>query len=123
MKMRKKTILLIDDEPEILKALKTRLEANHFRCVTADDPVTGLAKAARMNPDLILLDLMLPRMSGLGCLRNLKRDSHMKEIPVVVLTALGDAEIAAEAMDLGAVSYLTKSCESQELLDVVKKYA
>jgi two-component system phosphate regulon response regulator PhoB len=121
--MNKKKILVIDDEPEILEQVKKRLEANRFDCLTALDPVTGLARARSDNPDLILLDLMLPGMSGLGVLRELKKDAGLARIPVVILTALGDEEICREAMDLGAAGYLRKTCTPTELLNMVQEYA
>lgn len=119
----KKKILIIDDEPEILKQVKKRLEANHFECVTAENPVIGLKKTVKTRPDLILLDLMLPKMSGFGFLRIVKGNPNIAAIPVVVLTALGDEEIAREAMDLGAVGYLTKACAPEELVVMVREYA
>ena len=121
--MSKKTVLLIDDEPEILKLLKRRLRAHHFQCETADNPVEGLKKAAQSKPNLILLDLMLPKMSGFGFLRLVKGNPNLAGIPVVVLTALGDEEIAREAMDLGAVGYLTKACPTEELISMIQNYA
>ena len=122
MKQSRKKILVIDDEPEILKLLKKRLEANHFQCITADNPVEGLQKAVKTKPHLILLDLMLPKMSGFGFLRIVKSNPHLAGIPVVVLTALGDAEITREATDLGAVGYLTKACAPQELISMIQNF-
>lgn len=116
----KKKILLIDDEREMLKLLKKRLEANHFQCITAENPVIGLKKTVKMKPDLILLDLMLPKMSGFGFLRLVKGNPATATIPVVVLTALEDEEIAREAMELGAVGYLTKACAPQELVATIQ---
>jgi DNA-binding response OmpR family regulator len=123
MRKQRKKVLVIEDEREMLKLLKKRLEANHFQCITAENPVDGLKRAVKMKPDLILLDLMLPRMSGFGFLRLIKGNPNVAGIPVVVLTALGDEEIAREAMELGAVAYLTKACEPQTLIDTVKEYA
>lgn len=120
---RKKTVLVIDDEPELLKLVKRRLEANRIECVTAENPVIGLEKAVKTRPDLILLDLMMPRMSGLGFLRLVKGNPATAGIPVVVLTALSDEEVAREAMDLGAVGYLTKACASQELISMIQIFA
>lgn len=118
-----KTILIIDDEPEILQQVRKRLESHHYRCSTAADPVAGIAVARSEMPNLILLDLMLPGMSGLGVLRELKKDPRLKKIPIVILSAVGDEEIAREAMDLGAAGYLNKSCSPQELLAAVREYA
>lgn len=119
----KKKVLIIDDEPDTLYLLKETLEENHFECLTALTPVEGLEKARSNSPDVIILDLMLPQMTGYGFLRELKHDPKTKQIPVVVLTSLKDNEVARGAMDLGAVSYLTKSCPTQELVSTVEEYA
>ena len=118
----KKSVLVIDDETEILRLLKRRIEASHYRCLTAVNPVEGLQKAVRAKPNLILLDLMLPRMSGFGFLRELKNHPQLKATPVIVLTALGDEEIAREAISLGAIGYLTKACDSEILMNMVHQY-
>ncbi len=118
----KKKVLIIDDEPELLELVKKRLEAEGFWCVTAENPVVGLQKISEESPQLILLDLMLPKMSGLGFLRIVKGNPATASIPVVVLTALGDEEVAREAMDLGAVAYLTKVAAPKELMAMVRNY-
>ena len=117
-----KKVLVIDDEPQLLELLKSRLESFSYQCFTAENPVAGIEVARRTHPDLILLDLMLPKMSGLGCLRELKRNRSLSNIPVLVLTALGDEEIAREVMDLGAAAYITKTCNPQSLMDMVQEY-
>lgn len=122
MNPRKKKVLVIEDEPEMSRLLKKRIETHDFECMTAPDPVIGLKKAVSGKPDLIVLDLMLPKMSGLGCLRLLKGNPELAGIPVIVLTALGDEEIAGEALDLGAVRYLTKACDPQELISAIEAY-
>lgn len=116
-------VLVIDDESDILDTLAPRLEHNHFECVTATTANEGLELALKLKPDLILLDLNLPQMSGFGFLREMKNNEKLKGIPVIVFTALGDEEIAREAMDLGAVGFLVKTCDTRELLSMVKTYA
>lgn len=118
----KKKILIIDDDDEILSLLEERLQANHFECYTATLPSEGLEKAMQVKPDLVLLDLMLPKMSGFGFIREFKHRSELAEIPIVVLTALADEDIAQEAMNLGAVGYLTKACSAKELVTTIKEY-
>lgn len=122
MKKLPKKVLVIDDEPQLRQLLRSRLESSSYECFTAEDPAVGMDIAGRVHPDLILLDLMLPKMSGLGCLRELKRNHSLSHIPVLVLTALGDEEIAREAMDLGAAAYVTKTCNPQSLMDMVQEY-
>lgn len=122
MKRQERTILIIEDDPDMLALIKRRLEASAFRCLAAENPVDGLQKAVREKPDLILLDLMLPKMSGFGFLRIAKGNPSIAGIPIVVLTALNDAEIAREAMDLGAAAYLSKTSASKDLIATVRAY-
>jgi two-component system, OmpR family, alkaline phosphatase synthesis response regulator PhoP len=116
-----KKILIIDDEIDILNFLKMRLK-DMFQCVATLSSVEGLELAKKEKPDLILLDLMLPRISGFGTLRELKKNPETAHIPVVILTALGDEEIANEAMDIGASGFLTKTCSSDELMAMIQEY-
>ncbi len=119
----KKKVLIIDDDPDIVDLIAERLRENNFECFTAHLPAEGLEKAMEFKPDLVLLDLMLPKMSGFGFIREFKLRSELANIPVVVLTALADEDIAQEAMNLGAAGYLTKACSAKELVSVVKEYS
>ncbi|HCU24070.1 MAG TPA: response regulator, partial [Deltaproteobacteria bacterium] len=83
----------------------------------------GIRLAKTAKPDLILLDLMLPVMSGYGVLRELKQVSDLQHVPIVALTALADEDIAMETMRLGAAGFLNKSCETKELIHRVSEYA
>lgn len=123
MVLKKKKVLIIDDDEDMLFLLKDTFEKNHFECATALTSVEGLYKARTIKPNVILLDLLLPKMSGYGVLRELKGDSVLSEIPVIVLTVLRDNEVARGAMDLGAAGYLTKTCGAEELISTVKRYA
>ncbi len=119
----KKKVLIIDDDMDILSLLKERLEKDDFECCTAMLPGEGLKKAIEFNPDVVLLDLMLPKMSGFGFIREFKHHKELADIPVVVLTSVSDEEVAEEALHLGAVSYLTKGCSTKELVSVIHEYA
>jgi DNA-binding response OmpR family regulator len=119
----KKRVLVIDDNLDTLKLLKETLEENDFECITASSAIEGLERAIAVRPHLVLLDLMLPRMSGFGFLREFRGHPELNGIPIVVITALGDEEIATEVMDLGAVGYLRKACGTQELLSMVEEYS
>lgn len=122
MKLAKK-VLIVDDDPAVVDVLKRRVEKDRFVCLTAATASDGLKKALHHKPDFILLDLMLPQMSGFGFLRELKKHPELSEVPVVVLSGLGDEEVAQESMDLGAVGYLTKDCDHRELMTLVQEYA
>lgn len=119
----KKRILIVDDDPDIVSLIVERLKENNFDCYTASLPAEGLEKAIEFKPDLVLLDLMLPKMSGFGFIREFKLRNDLAHIPVVILTVLSDEDIAQEAMNLGAAGYLTKACTAKELLSVVKEYS
>lgn len=119
----RKMILLIDDDIDFLFLLKETLEANYFKCMVASSAQEGIEMAKTTKPSLILLDLMLPVMSGYGVLRTLKQAAELRNIPIVALTSLADEEIAMETMRLGAVGFLNKSCDAKELINMVSEYA
>ena len=118
----KKKVLIIDDDSDIAILLKDTLEDNSYDCDMAASAPEGLQKAHDSKPNLILLDLMLPKMSGFGFLREISRDHDLDDTPVIVLTALADQEIAEESLNLGAVGYLTKASIAKELVSLVREY-
>ncbi|MBI2982482.1 MAG: response regulator [Deltaproteobacteria bacterium] len=122
MEKKKREVLLIDDSEETLQMVRQILENHAFTCTTAITAVEGLAKARKSRPDLILLDLMLPQMSGLGFVRELKADPLLSKIPVIILSGIGDEEVAREVLDLGASGYLRKTCGIRELVSTVANY-
>lgn len=105
------TILLIEDERRIAAAVSDYLKTEGFAVVTAEDGLTGLERARALRPDLVLLDLMLPRMSGLEVLRELRRES----LPIIVLTARSEETDRVLGLELGADDYLTKPFSLREL--------
>src|SRR3989338_4369466 len=110
----KKRILVIDDDWDLLAAIKENLQSHHFSCSTISSPDVGFEEALRWRPHLILLDLVLPKMSGLGFLREIKNNPALRHIPVIILSGMSDEEVAQEGMDLGAVAYLSKTCSARE---------
>ncbi len=117
---KKLKILVVDDDTDLLFLLKRKLAKMDVECFTAAMPAEGLEKATELNPDLVLLDLNLPKMSGFGFLREFKHRENLSKIPVIVLTSIADDEVSQEALNLGAASYLTKSCTDQELFDAIQ---
>ncbi len=114
--MDKKKILVVDDELEFLEMLSMRLEANDYQVVTSLDGQEALDKARKEKPDLIILDLMLPKIDGYKVCRMLKFDEEYKNIPVILFTARtqeSDIQLGREA---GADAYLTKPFEPDILL-------
>lgn len=109
-------ILLIEDDASICDMTKMNLNMNGFRQVyCAADGEEGLALAARLVPDLILLDVMLPGIDGLTVCRNLKNNAALKEIPVIMLTAKGEENDIVLGLEMGADDYITKPYSSKVL--------
>ena len=113
-------ILAVDDTPENLEILRMRLEANGYEVVTAADGEEGLAKARELTPDLILLDIMMPKLDGISVVRMLKQDVSLRSIPVILVTAKADTRDVVEGLDAGGDDYLTKPFEHQALLARVR---
>jgi two-component system, OmpR family, KDP operon response regulator KdpE len=106
-------ILLIDDEPQILRALKTILSANHFRVSTATNGEQGIALAVAQEPQVIILDLSLPDMDGIKVCEQIREWSR---IPIIVLSVRESEKDKVAALDKGADDYLTKPFGIEELL-------
>jgi DNA-binding response OmpR family regulator len=113
-------ILYVEDEKDLAELVKTYLESNKFEVDIAYDGLEGLKKA-KENPDLIILDLMLPKMSGQEVLERLRYDPKTKNIPVIVLTARGESQTIFDMMKLGSFDYLIKPYDHKELLDTIKR--
>jgi len=114
-----KKILFIEDEAVLQKSLGSLLGEQGYEVISAIDGESGLNLAKAMKPNLILLDLILPRIHGLKILESLKTDEITKDIPVIVLTNLEDNEDIEKALALGATTYLVKA--NYNLKDVVEK--
>lgn len=119
--MAKKKILVVDDEPDLVRVISDRLEAKGFNIVTAFDGKEGLDKAYSEKPDLIILDLMMPEMSGYDVCRKLKIDDNFKNIPILILTAKFEPNDIEFGKEMGADAYLTKPLELDVLLDKVNE--
>jgi adenylate cyclase len=113
-------ILAVDDTPENLEILRMRLEANGYEVATAADGVEGVRKARELQPDLILLDIMMPKLDGIGAVRLLKQDETLRSIPVILVTAKADTRDVVEGLDAGGDDYLTKPFEHRALLARVR---
>jgi len=114
-----KTILFVEDEPNLQKAVGQFLEKEGYQIKSALDGQLGLEMAREFKPDLILLDLILPKKDGFQVLEELKKNEITKNIPVIVLTNLEEGTDVEKALSLGATTYLVKA--NYELDEVVKK--
>jgi len=113
-----KKILFVEDEPNLQKAISEILVQEGYKVFGAADGEEGLKVAQKEKPDLILLDLILPKKDGFEVLKELKADEKMKSIPVIVLTNLEGVGDVEKALTLGATTYLVKA--NYELEDVLK---
>ena len=115
----KTLVLLVEDDPDITVILSDRLKAMGYDVIAASDGETALDATAQNSPGLLLLDIELPRMSGLDVLKRVHQISP--EIPVIVMTAHGTIARAVEAMKEGAVDFITKPIEPANLRSVIAK--
>jgi DNA-binding response OmpR family regulator/cellulose synthase/poly-beta-1,6-N-acetylglucosamine synthase-like glycosyltransferase len=114
------SILCIDDEESIRKLVTTALRRAGYEVITANNGHEALERLREAIPDLIISDINMPGMDGLSFLRELRSDASLKEIPLILLTALGDTADIEEGLNLGADDYLTKPFEMRELLARVR---
>lgn len=115
-------ILVADDDPDVRGLCRMVLSGEGFEVVEAEDAHTGINKAREQQPDLILLDWMMPEVDGIDALRVLKAHPLTREIPVVMLTALDGMGEITLATYHGADGYMTKPFEVQDLLRVVQRF-
>ncbi len=117
-----KKILFIEDESALQKTIGELLGQEGYEMISALDGEIGLKLAGEQKPDLILLDLILPKINGFDVLKKLKADKETKEIPVIVLTNLEGIEDVERVLSLGATTYLVKTqYEIEEVLGKIKK--
>lgn len=117
----KKRLLIVDDEPDLADMIKFRLEANGYECLLAHDGQIALELARKERPDLIILDLMLPKMDGYKVCGLLKKDSRYVNIPIIIFTAKAQEEDKKLSQEVGANAYLSKPFEPKVLLEKIKE--
>ena len=118
--MKKPTILFVEDEKKAMNLYKNRLEKNGYQVIEAFSGELGLKLAQQLHPDLILLDILLPKMNGLELLRRLRADVWGKWVPVVILSNFKYQDWIDESLKLGVYQYLVKSeWKPQEVVDKI----
>ena len=117
-----KRVLLAEDEKNVILGVRTCLDAVGYQVEIVEDGEQALNAVRREHPDLILLDLLMPKIDGFEVLKVLKGDEATKQIPIIVLTAKAEEEDRQRAMDLGANDYMTKPFKPQDLWDRLKHY-
>jgi two-component system phosphate regulon response regulator PhoB len=110
------TILVVDDESDILELVTFNLERNQFKVLTADNGLSAVQMAKEQIPDLVVLDLMLPGLDGFGVYKELRADPRTAVIPVLMLTAKGEVNDRIAGLELGADDYVTKPFSPRELM-------
>jgi adenylate cyclase len=108
-------ILAVDDMPTNLEILRVRLEAQGYEVITAEDGEQALTKARELEPDLVLLDIMMPKLDGIAVLKQLKQDAMLRFVPVILVTAKSDIRDVVNGLDAGGDEYLTKPFEHAAL--------
>lgn len=116
-----KKILIVDDEKDLVTLLKERISQAGYEVIAAYDGVEGLKLAKENKPDLIILDLMLPKMDGYMVCSLLKFDSEYKNIPIILLTARAGDSDKTKGVQAGADLYITKPFEPKALLESISK--
>jgi class 3 adenylate cyclase len=113
-------ILAVDDVPENLAIVRMRLEAHGYEVVTAADGEEALARVREVEPDLVLLDIMMPKLDGISALKQLKADSSLRFVPVILLTAKADKSDVVAGLEAGGDDYMTKPLDQAALIARVR---
>jgi DNA-binding response OmpR family regulator len=122
MSDKKTKILLVEDDPFLLSMYTTKFELEGFEVVTAEDGEKGLKLANKDKADIILLDILLPKMDGFEVLKELKKNPETKDIPVILLTNLSQRDDVEQGLSMGAADYLIKAhFMPSEVVEKIKK--
>jgi CheY-like chemotaxis protein len=116
----RKTILICDDEPALRELIRASMD-DGYRFAEASDGIVALELARELNPDIVILDLMLPRLSGLEVLARFNSDEQLKDVPVLVITAWN--ETREDVLAAGADEFVTKPFDPEELRTAVNRLA
>lgn len=102
-------VLLVEDDSFLANIYKTKFEMEKFKVLLAENGEVGLDMAQKKNPDIILLDILMPKLDGFAVLEELKKNEATKKIPVILLTNLGQKDDVEKGLDMGAADYLIKA--------------
>lgn len=118
----KHKILMVEDELEMSHLFGLRAQHRGFQCRTDDTGAHCLEKVQKWHPDLILMDLDLPKLNGIELILQLKSRSELADIPIIVYSSFAETELVKEAMHLGANTYFVKNGNMDDLLDIIEQY-
>ena len=116
----RKNIVVIEDDKDVIDVLRYFLEKEDYRVHVAQDGLAGLELAAKIQPNLILLDLALPKLDGIEVCKKLKADPRLSDVPIIMVTAKGELGDKIQGLELGADDYVTKPFNPQELIARVR---
>jgi CheY-like chemotaxis protein len=119
--MEQKTVLIIEDEADAAELFAEMMRVSGFRVITTVKSTLAIAMMTTEDPDIILLDIMMPEISGLDILRQMRRDPELSKIPVIVITARSMPTDIKNSMEAGASTYLTKPVGYLELKEAVER--
>lgn len=111
-----KKILVVDDEPDVTELVSYRLRREGYEVEVINDPLQIMGKAREFNPDLFVLDIMMPDLDGLKICRMIRADNKLRTVPIVFLTAKGEVEDRIKGLESGADEYISKPFEAKELI-------
>ncbi|MBO6622127.1 MAG: response regulator transcription factor [Balneola sp.] len=118
--MAKQTILVVDDEKDLLDLIEYNLRKEGFDVLKAENGEEGIAMAKEHSPDLVLLDIMMPKMDGLQAVEEMRKDAELKRIPIILLTARSDEKTEVEGLNKGSDDYITKPISTTKLISRIK---
>ncbi|MFV1884082.1 MAG: response regulator [Balneola sp.] len=118
--MAKKTILVVDDEKDLLDLIEYNLKKEGFEVLRAENGEQGIAIAKESKPDLVLLDIMMPKMDGLEAVEIMRKDDDLKRMPIIFLTARSDEKTEVEGLNKGGDDYITKPISTTKLISRIK---
>ncbi len=120
MPVAKETILIVDDEADLLELIEYNLKKEGYNVLKAENGSEGIRLARKHHPDLILLDIMMPRMTGFEVCKVIREDNDLKQVPVIFLTARSDEETEVTGLDVGADDFLPKPISTVKLVARIK---
>lgn len=118
--MAKKTILVVDDEKDLLDLIEYNLKKEGFDVLKAENGEEGIELAKKHNPDLVLMDIMMPKMDGMEAVEKMRGDDKLKSIPIIFLTARSDEKTEVEGLNKGGDDYITKPISTTKLISRIK---
>jgi len=121
-KNKKAKVLIIEDDSYISDMYRIKLESENFETTVAGDGIAGIKALEKQKPDIILLDIVMPRVDGFSVLKIIEKNPELKKIPVILLTNLGQKENVERGLEMGAVSYIIKAhFTPSEVVEKVKE--